>query len=424
MSKPLFSVVIPTRNRAQLIQYAVQSVLDQTYGDFEIIVSNNFSDDDTKEVVAGFSDPRVRYFETTELLEIGNSFEFATSHASGEFITYLSDDDACSVVTLELAKNALDRYENSKLVVWNYCDYLLDSINQYGYTAEPNSVWIKSFDGHVAIKNSRRQIKNYFAMRGLSTYPIDDADFKRYPGLLNAAYHRSLFAQLKERGLNFFRPKNDEKGRCAANDVYSLLLALCAVEEYVYVDYPLHLHGAWQNSSTTTINGTRKYYSASKEEMLVPFRCLTHNTFAANALLMAKNDVGADLDFVEIDWMSFFSAVYREILENEKVGVDVDEDRKLFFEALEKQPPEFQERVRASFPSKAQTSKDKILKEAKNILRPIYRRTGLYDAVNKKRKDNSDSSFLVKGSESGFDNILEFARKMDGKWLEEHKRKS
>ncbi|HEX8639024.1 MAG TPA: glycosyltransferase family 2 protein, partial [Pyrinomonadaceae bacterium] len=68
MQKPFFSVVIPTRNRAQLLKHAIQSVLDQTFTDFEVIVSNNFSVDNTKEVVNSYADERVRYFEAPRSL--------------------------------------------------------------------------------------------------------------------------------------------------------------------------------------------------------------------------------------------------------------------------------------------------------------------------------------------------------------------
>ena len=50
---PLFSVVIPTYNRSDLLVRAVQSVLAQTLDDFEVVVSDNQSTDDTREAIAG-----------------------------------------------------------------------------------------------------------------------------------------------------------------------------------------------------------------------------------------------------------------------------------------------------------------------------------------------------------------------------------
>jgi glycosyltransferase involved in cell wall biosynthesis len=64
MTMPFFSVVIPTFNRGDLLPYAVQSVLKQTFEDFEIIVSDNCSSDDTPKVSKQFEDPRFRYLRT------------------------------------------------------------------------------------------------------------------------------------------------------------------------------------------------------------------------------------------------------------------------------------------------------------------------------------------------------------------------
>src|SRR6187200_310428 len=60
MTPPLFSIVIPTYNRSELVQGAVRSILDQTFDDYEVVVSDNCSQDDTQAVIAGFQDPRVR----------------------------------------------------------------------------------------------------------------------------------------------------------------------------------------------------------------------------------------------------------------------------------------------------------------------------------------------------------------------------
>src|SRR4051812_33489307 len=90
----LISLVIPTRNRAAHLRNSLRCALAQAFDDYEIIVSDNDSQDDTSAVVSEFSDPRVKYFRTNASLSMPESWEFALSKASGQYITYLSDDDA------------------------------------------------------------------------------------------------------------------------------------------------------------------------------------------------------------------------------------------------------------------------------------------------------------------------------------------
>src|SRR5215813_12321861 len=77
MSAPVFSVVIPTYNRRDLVPYAVRSVLRQTCGDLEVVVSDNGSSDDTADVIGSIADRRVRYVQTPVHGPIAYSWEFA-----------------------------------------------------------------------------------------------------------------------------------------------------------------------------------------------------------------------------------------------------------------------------------------------------------------------------------------------------------
>ena len=61
--KPFFSVIIPTYNSAILLKRAIQSVLDQTFKDFEIIVIDNSSEDNTESVVQSFNSKKIIFFQ-------------------------------------------------------------------------------------------------------------------------------------------------------------------------------------------------------------------------------------------------------------------------------------------------------------------------------------------------------------------------
>ena len=88
---PTVSVVIPTYNRALMVKEAIQSVLDQTYSDFEIIVVDDGSTDDTREVVTAFAD-KVRYV-FQENSGRSNARNRAIHMARGRYIAFLDSDD-------------------------------------------------------------------------------------------------------------------------------------------------------------------------------------------------------------------------------------------------------------------------------------------------------------------------------------------
>lgn len=93
-NNPIVSVVIPTYNRAHLIGRAIQSVINQTYQDYEIIVVDDGSTDNTKNVVNTFTDERVKYISLAE--SSGGSAaprNMGVKSAKGEYIASLDDDD-------------------------------------------------------------------------------------------------------------------------------------------------------------------------------------------------------------------------------------------------------------------------------------------------------------------------------------------
>lgn len=90
--KVLFSIVLPTFNRATLISTGIQSVLDQSVQDWELIVVDDGSSDNTKEIVESFLDNRIKYLyqENAERSAARNN---GIKHAIGEWICFLDSDD-------------------------------------------------------------------------------------------------------------------------------------------------------------------------------------------------------------------------------------------------------------------------------------------------------------------------------------------
>jgi glycosyltransferase involved in cell wall biosynthesis len=93
MSNPLFSVVIPTRERCSTLPAAIATALYQDEASVEIIVSDNASADNTPTIVKTFTDSRLRYVRAPYRMSMGDHWEFALSHAEGDYIIFIGDDD-------------------------------------------------------------------------------------------------------------------------------------------------------------------------------------------------------------------------------------------------------------------------------------------------------------------------------------------
>jgi glycosyltransferase involved in cell wall biosynthesis len=118
---PRVSVVIPTRNRARLLRQAIVSVLAQTFQDFEVIIIDDASDDDTQAVIADLSDVRIRYFRHAKNRGEAASRNAGVAHAGGEYIAFLDDDDTWLSEKLALQADLLGR--SSKRVGGVYTGY-------------------------------------------------------------------------------------------------------------------------------------------------------------------------------------------------------------------------------------------------------------------------------------------------------------
>lgn len=127
MEAPLVSAVIPTHNRAELLTRAIRSVQRQTYPSLEIIVVDDASGDQTREVVEKLGDPRIRYIRHDTNRGGSAARNTGIRAAKGEFIAFLDDDDEWEPEKTEKQLKALDQYR----VVMCTCDAIGSDLPKY-----------------------------------------------------------------------------------------------------------------------------------------------------------------------------------------------------------------------------------------------------------------------------------------------------
>lgn len=125
--KEKVSVIIPTYNRAHLIERSIRSVLNQTYEDFELLIVDDGSTDNTKEIVEGINDDRIRYIQCEGNGGAAKARNRGIQEAKYNYIAFQDSDDEWHSDKLEKQmKVMLEASEDTGLV---YCEYHYNGLN-------------------------------------------------------------------------------------------------------------------------------------------------------------------------------------------------------------------------------------------------------------------------------------------------------
>ncbi|WP_017302983.1 glycosyltransferase family 2 protein [Spirulina subsalsa] len=120
ISEPLVSVVIPTYNRAYILERTIQTVLAQTYQNFEIIVVDDGSADNTSELMEKWTDSRIKYIRYEPNRRVCVARNVGMNASQGEYIALLDSDDQWSSQKLEKQLYGFNRPEVGAVYCWSY----------------------------------------------------------------------------------------------------------------------------------------------------------------------------------------------------------------------------------------------------------------------------------------------------------------
>lgn len=122
----MFTIIIPTRNRAETLQHCLQTCVEQQRDDLCILVSDNMSVDNTREVIRDFEqrDSRVKYMSPGENLSMARHFQFALEHCKEGFVGAIGDDDGFIPGGLDDAARLVEEYPNAQGIAWRQSDYI------------------------------------------------------------------------------------------------------------------------------------------------------------------------------------------------------------------------------------------------------------------------------------------------------------
>ena len=154
MPRPRFSVIIPTRLRAETLRFTLQTCLNQSFDDYEIVVCDNCDNGPTERVVKSFATHRIVYHRSPKPLSMRSNWELAYSLSSGEYVMFIGDDDGLPPYALFQLELFLQRH-TAQAITWDCAVYSWPNVGEKdlaNHLQIPLSRHLRWRDGRSAIR--------------------------------------------------------------------------------------------------------------------------------------------------------------------------------------------------------------------------------------------------------------------------------
>ena len=302
---PFFSVIIPTKNRPALLADAIHSVVLQEFDDYELIVSDNCNDDKTRQAIAPFAGhPRLRQVRTDTELPMPAHWEFATAKARGRYVLVLTDRSALKQRSLEkIYRVIMSHGEEIGVCSWPWS--LFDDARGILF-GEPNGAG----RGEVAVLESASVARAFVNKSDAYPYAL--------PRGLNSCYRHDLGQQIRDKFGPLFCP--------VSPDFTSAFLLLAHapqvihIGEALFVSQGLGVSNGGRGVASTALPymetlGIRNFYE------YVPIKAPIVENVIFNDFLNVQARAGGNLTGVRVNWVEYFVACYRELLEKKGAGL-------------------------------------------------------------------------------------------------------
>ena len=302
-----FTILIPTRERADTLYFTIKSCLNQTYDNYEIIVSDNNSQDNTYDVVHSFDDSRLKYINTGKRMSMSENFDFALSHVSEGYIMFIGDDDGVLPNSLDYVNEIINQTKTEAVVSHN-------AFYTWPQTANPNKLYWSDRSGYE-IRKSKEWIKKYLTFKMQYTFDL--------PGAYCGFVKRDVFDRVSKNG-HFFHSSTP--------DAYSALAVAFTTDSYVYSFTPFAVHGASKNSNGGAFLSKKKGEEGKEaisflKENKIPFHkdIVFTKAFRVSSLEAFLQFCDAFPEITKeykVDWKLFFKYVLSEAKEETRDEIE------------------------------------------------------------------------------------------------------
>ncbi|MBC7535380.1 MAG: glycosyltransferase family 2 protein [Ferruginibacter sp.] len=234
-----YTIVIPAKNNVATLKHTINTCLRQEYLNFEILISDNCSNDGTYEMIQRLADHRIRYITTPYPMSMTQNFEFALSHATEGFIMCIGADDGLMPDAINYVDSIVEKY-GVKAVSCQYAHYFWPNVpvSEHGKLTL-NGVGV--YRSGVEIRNSSEWLQKTLAFK-TALYVCD------LPNLYYGFVHRSVIDQCMNNNVYF---------RSITPDAYAAFATAVTIDKYAYSLRPFCIAGisGKSNGLSQMLNG-------------------------------------------------------------------------------------------------------------------------------------------------------------------------
>ena len=246
-----YTVIIPVKDSGDTIGFTLETCLRQTYDNFYIVVSDNFSSDRTREIVESLQDPRLSYVNTGRRVSMAENFDFALSHVVDGYVMFIGGDDGLLPGAIEYVNEIVQRYSVTAVscrwahYVWpNFPDDSISGdLKLCGFGNETH------LRGGVEIRRSDTWLAKTLSYQSLYVYDLANL----YYGFV----HRDVINMSVVDGVYF---------RSITPDAYGAYATTLSVDTYAFSYRPFCICGASGKS-----NGASAFNEKTKGDEVAKF---------------------------------------------------------------------------------------------------------------------------------------------------------
>lgn len=249
--QPFFSIVIPTRNRARTLRFALETCAAQDFDDYEIVVCDNSDGDETARLLRDHPVPKLRTVRPAHVLAMSDNWELAVSQARGQYIHVLGDDDGLLPFALRELHRLIDE-THERAIRWSSGFYAWPCV---AVSADANYL-------RLPMNRTRQQVRfREFADRVIHF----EQCYTTLPSVYNSVVHRNVLDELIRRSGRIFH--------CRYPDVYTGFAVGAVVDRFLSLEVPMSISGVSGKS-----NGINSLFVRKPNETLTDFNTLNNRT--------------------------------------------------------------------------------------------------------------------------------------------------